>query len=194
MPRKNKNKKNKKLSKGQKRRDRINSVYDAIYDNDVKKIRKYVKSGFDMNTYDDEGDAMLPFASIHGKYEIVCELIKLGIDLEQRNHDNGNTSLIMASYYGEGKIVQKLIECKVNLEAYNDCNWNALEIAILGKHRDIVYMLINAGASTKIPCIVNPPGGLLIINYDYYNLLSHENAMKYEEKEEKEEKKEIVEN
>jgi thiosulfate/3-mercaptopyruvate sulfurtransferase len=59
--------------------------------------------------------------------------------------DNGTTPLMKASHKGEGSVGRMLIEAGAQLDARNADGNNALWLACVGGHLDIIDMLIDAG-------------------------------------------------
>ena len=99
------------------------------------------------------GSTALHKACWVGSFEIVCTLIKVGvelIDLEKRDAD-GNTPLHIAAQGGTADIVKHLLQTNlIDIDARNDNgNTSLMEVCSMG-HEDVVKLLLNNGS--KVDC------------------------------------------
>lgn len=70
-------------------------LLEAVKNNNLEKVKKYLQKGADKNAKDNEGNTALILASINDYPEIVKLLIQAGADLTVRNN-KGDTALIYA--------------------------------------------------------------------------------------------------
>ena len=105
-----------------------------------------IDAGADIETRTKQGFSPLHTASCFGKLGTVKMLVRAGAGV--RVADNtGATCLILAAYFGHTETVRYLVglpDVEVNHEA-NDC-FTALHFAVQEGHRDVVEVLIDAGA------------------------------------------------
>ncbi len=118
------------------------SLVYAIEDGDVKKIKRLLEQGADVNMKDRDGVSLLHHAVRAERLEIMKLLIDKGASVDARDA-NGRTILRYAS---DPKIVPFLIEagCKVN--AADNYGETALLAAVVANREELVKLLIAKGA------------------------------------------------
>ena len=87
----------------------------------------------------------LHLASRHGHVEVVCFLLKLGVDVAAQDKF-GSIPLHYASNDGQVEIVRILIDRGADVKAVNANGRTPLHDASLNGHVEVVYMLIEHGA------------------------------------------------
>lgn len=127
----------------------------ATQANAVAAARVLVAAGADVNAKDDIEDSAYLLAGARGHIEILTLTLANGADLRSVNR-YGGTALIPASHYGHVRAVEILLRAGVAPDHVNRLGWTALlEAVILGdggeRHREIVRLLIAAGADVNIP-------------------------------------------
>jgi len=95
----------------------MTSLIDLVKNNDIEGVKKYIKSGKDLNIQNEYGNTGLIFACYYGYKKIVKLLISSGCDLNIQNN-SGSTGLIWGCYNGYEKIVSQLISsgCDLNIQ------------------------------------------------------------------------------
>jgi len=95
------------------------------------------------------------YACANGNYELIPSLILQKVDVNTReNTFNGLTGLMRACIAGHEGVVNTLLHCDVNTELtayYNGKEMTALEIALEGKHYNIVSALREASQKENSP-------------------------------------------
>lgn len=90
------------------------------------------------------------FTSIqHNEINTVKAMIKQGIDVNIRHDIIGSTALMLVAQCGYTDTVRELVCARANNNAKNSEGYNALTYAIMGKHIEIVEILINHGADVN---------------------------------------------
>ena len=84
-------------------------IFTYIRNNDIKSIKNYINSGYDLNIQDDDGYTPLIYATSNNKIEIVKLLLNAGTDIDKQNI-YGRTALIVAAYYNNVKTVELLLD------------------------------------------------------------------------------------
>ena len=73
-------------------------IFTYILNNDVKSVKNYIDSGYDLNIQNDNGHTPLNRAVEYNNIEIVKLLLNAGADIDKQNN-YGYTALIWAAYY-----------------------------------------------------------------------------------------------
>jgi ankyrin repeat protein len=76
----------------------------------------------------------------------VKAVVAKGFDFEARD-DRGNTTLTKVGNFGDTRIAEFLIECGAIVNARNSYNMNALKLAVIDGHEEMVHCLLEAGAT-----------------------------------------------
>ena len=100
-------------------------------------------------------DTPFLYAAAEGRTEILRAILGAGADLKDTNRFGG-TALIPAAHRGHVETVKLLLTTKINKDHVNNLGWTALmEAVVLGDggaaHTEIVRLLVDAGADTRIP-------------------------------------------
>lgn len=153
-----------------------NSLHDAVFDNDVAKVRRLLADGADANVVDDDYTP-LHRAALHDHREIAALLIQHGADVNAKD-ERGRTSLHVAADWGNGDFVSLLlrqgsnvnaktnsggtplhdagapiarilIANGANVNAKTDTGWTPLHEAADDDNRVLASILINHGANVN---------------------------------------------
>ncbi len=132
----------------------VESFFQAVETGNRKKVKQYLKQGFDPNAKRSDGVTPLMVAVSRGYEDIVDILIKAGVNVNQQDHA-GRTALMLASARGYTNIVRKLLEHKadpnlisrgcLSSPAFQVCYPAILWAGIKG-YRNIVRLLVKYGA------------------------------------------------
>ena len=127
----------------------------ATHQNHVDAARVLIGAGADVNAKDSISDSAYLYAGARGHLEILRMTLENGADLASLNRFGG-TALIPAAERGHVETVATLIAAGVDLDHVNKLGWTALMEAVVladggPRHRQIVTLLLNAGADPNIP-------------------------------------------
>lgn len=131
----------------------IHIFNDLIRGNRIKKVKKVLDAGFDVNISEEEhGDTPLMVASEYNRLEIVKELLDRGADIDAQD-TNGNTALIISSRIESNlAIVKELLDRGANVDIQNGEGKTALIVTVYmdNNHIPIVNELCLHGADVNI--------------------------------------------
>ena len=119
----------------------IHIFNDLIRGNRIKKVKKALDAGFDVNISDDEyGDTPLMVASEYNRLEIVKELLDRGADIDAQD-TNGNTALIMSCRIESNlAIVKELLDRGANVDI-QDTNGNTALIVTVHHNNNNIHIV-----------------------------------------------------
>ena len=117
----------------------------------MKKVRRLIRRGADLNMQTYYGKTALMFASLNGLTDIAKELIAAGAKLNLQSEDDyydreGWSALMFAAVNGHTDIAKALIAANADMNLQNDNGETALMWASRKGHTDIAKALIAAGA------------------------------------------------
>jgi hypothetical protein len=124
---------------------------NAVKEPSVEAVRLFLQGGMSANTKDDQGTAVLLFASAFcgrgmDAYEQIVEaLLAAGADVNVRNQ-NDSTPLIEAAMTCSPRLIGALIKAGADVNAKAKGGGTALMLAEVMKRDEIVAMLKKAGA------------------------------------------------
>lgn len=110
---------------------------------DAATVRDGLKSGFDPNYKDRQGNHLLLHAAANNNPEVVAVLLKGGADPGMRNK-SGDDALNYGAIKGNLAVVQQLI--KAGVPATRRQGWQPLSYAVFGKNMDVFNYLMDQGA------------------------------------------------
>lgn len=131
---------------------------------DWEKILPIIKAGVDVNQKDEKGFSLFarvitaPIPNAWGtdiakeallRTEVVKELLKRDVSIEQIIDEDGNTAFMVASRKGQMPIVEMLLKHGANVNATNDDGNTALMIASANAHLPVVEMLLKHGTNVN---------------------------------------------
>jgi len=124
----------------------------AIRKGDLKKIKKYISKGYDINTKEDkDGTTPLFVAVIKGDLDFFNELVKKGAKINEKLKDGSN--LLIASVAGRHaniQIVKALLDKGIDVNTKGFGGNTALHLACMGLKEDAIKLLLSHGADKNI--------------------------------------------
>jgi len=134
----------------------IEKFINAAYKGDIKKIKKFVKNGVDVNANNPRqvGMSALIEASKRGHLKVVKYLVENGADVNVES-EHGWTALLVASLENQIEIIKYLLDKGANIDHQERVYYNnALELVSEYGDIEIVKYLIDYGADTSKMTIV----------------------------------------
>jgi ankyrin repeat protein len=115
----------------------MEEMFDAIRDNNITLVKKFINQGIDVNIKNDGGFTALILASYHGYKNMVEFLLKQprinvntpeGIHPVNIQNKYGDTALIDASYKGDKEIVKLLLkQSEIDVTLKNNEGYNFID-------------------------------------------------------------------
>lgn len=103
-------------------------TWRAAREGDLAGLKKGLEGGIDVNAMEPNGGATLLLAAVvHGRAEIVAELIEQGADLNLQN-GQGATALHSAAFFCQPELAALLVEKGSDVNVKNKGGRTALEI------------------------------------------------------------------
>jgi hypothetical protein len=122
--------------------------FSAAMNGDVAGIKRLLKKGVDINTFQDQRMTALLLAISNGKIHVAEFLIEAGADVNLKDN-RGCTALGFASATGQTQVVKMLIDAGADVNAQDDQGRTALMLASAAGSIEIVRLLIDAGANIR---------------------------------------------
>lgn len=110
---------------------------------DAETIKEGLKSGFDPNYKDRQGNHLLLHAAANNNPEVVSVLLKGGADPKLRNK-SGDDALNYGAIKGNLSVVQQMVKAGVPVTRRQ--GWQPLSYAVYGKNMDVFNYLMDQGA------------------------------------------------
>jgi len=124
-------------------------LFESALKGDVNEIQRIVKSGFDINTKDKDGNNALFYAVEANNSEVIKSLVKHGININEKNN-NGNTPLMIAGTLNKELALNTLLESGADTEIQHITGQTVLHIATLRGNINSVNALIAHGANVNV--------------------------------------------
>ena len=124
-------------------------IFVSIKNNDVKSIKNYIDSGYDLNKQNNAGNTILIYATIYNNIEIVKLLLNAGADINKQDKYN-ETPLILAAYKNNIEIIKLLLSTGADMDKQNNDDETALIIAAIYNNREVIELLLDYGADEFI--------------------------------------------
>ncbi len=125
-------------------------LFDAARLGRTDMIDPLLKSGADINAYDDRGFTPLILAAYNGQAATVDALIAKGANACRPDRDQGNTAQMGVAFKGEDAIAARLLKAGCDVNARNNAGQTALMMASLFNRTRQVDMLLATGADRTI--------------------------------------------
>ena len=129
-------------------------LVEAAWDNDVRRARRLIDRGADVNWRDESVQSAFLIATSEGYLDLLELTLARGADVTLHDSFDG-TGLIRAAERGHWDVVGRLLQTRIAVDHVNNLGWVALhEAIILGdgstRYVDTVRALVAGGASLRI--------------------------------------------
>jgi uncharacterized protein len=127
----------------------------AAWADDVRRARRLVDRGADVNAEDETEQSAFLIATSEGHLELLELTLRRGADVRAKDSYNG-TGLIRAAERGHWDVVGRLLQAGVQRDHVNELGWTALHEAVLlgdgsSRYVDTVRVLVAGGVDVTIP-------------------------------------------
>ena len=110
-------------------KDPLESFFEAIRNDRIDMVRRWLQRGMDVNSFDARGDPILLIAVRHGSNKVLADLLaiqQIRVDVLNRL---GETPLMIAALRGDLKNARRLVELGAQI---NRPGWTPLHYAATG--------------------------------------------------------------
>jgi len=124
-------------------KDPLESFFEAIRNDRVDMVRRWLQRGMDVNSFDARGDPILLIAVRHGSNNVIADLLaiqQIRVDVLNRL---GETPLMIAALRGDLKNARRLVELGAQV---NRPGWTPLHYAATGGHVAMTRWLLEESA------------------------------------------------
>ncbi len=122
------------------------TLFEAIQDNSLAFVVRYLKGGGDPNLQNETGSSLLHEAVYAGSIEMIRMLLRFGAQVNTVDAF-GNTPMHVASIYGRQDAAYWLLQYGAQIDATTEHRpWTPLMLALNENHREMAQWLINQGA------------------------------------------------
>ncbi len=118
----------------------------AVRGEQPEAVKFLIQAGAGINIKTNSGDTALIQTTMTGQAEIIKLLLQHGANVNESNN-NGETALLQAAKWGEEEIVKLLLAAKIDIQ--DNEGYTAVDYADARKHKEVVDLLLNAGAIKK---------------------------------------------
>ncbi|WP_353048670.1 ankyrin repeat domain-containing protein [Exiguobacterium sp. ERU656] len=117
-------------------------MQDHAFYRNIKKLKKCIDRGDDLNGPNEEGNSALHWAIEKGHVKAVEALLAAGADIEIENTlDANNTALMLASQYGLTDITKVLLAHDAEWDHQDAKGRTALAFALKHRYPEIIKLL-----------------------------------------------------
>lgn len=120
-------------------------LWDSIEKGDMKRVKKSLEIGADVNGRDNNGNTALMQALLRNEYEMATLFINKGADVNIRNVV-GETALMITAQRNQIEMAKLLIEHKADVNIKSRTDATALKIATEGNNTEMIKLLKANGA------------------------------------------------
>ena len=124
------------------------SLHAAVLEKHADVVQVLIDAGADIETKNDNGRSPLHLAITSGELATVKMLVEAGADVRATDATR-ETCLTLAAYFGHTDTVRYLV-CLPEVDLNHGRNRTVLRLAVKRKHADVVQVLIDAGADTRV--------------------------------------------
>jgi len=124
-------------------KDPLESFFEAIRNDRIDMVRRWLQRGMDVNSFDARGDPILLIAVRHGSNKVLADLLaiqQIRVDVLNRL---GETPLMIAALRGDLKNARRLVELGAQI---NRPGWTPLHYAATGGHVAMTRWLLEESA------------------------------------------------
>jgi len=125
-------------------------LFDAAKLGRADLIPALVKTGADVNAYNERGFTPLILAAYNGQADAVEALIAAGADACKPDATQGNTAQMGVAFKGDDALAARLLKEKCDVNARNNAGQTALMMASLFGRSQQMALLLAAGAKADI--------------------------------------------
>ena len=141
-------------------------MFTYIENNDIKSVKNYINSGYDLNIKDEHGRIPLIYAVYANNVEIVQILLDSGVNIDMRDN-HGCTALINAVINtSEIEIIKLLLNAGADIDKQDNNGYTALIYAAYDNNRNVIELLLDYHADEFI---------LSVRDGSFYDYLNTEN-------------------
>lgn len=124
-------------------KDPLDPFFEAIRNDRIEIVRRWLRRGMDVNSFDARGDPILLIAVRHGSNKVIAELLSsqpIRVDALNRV---GETALMIAALRGDLDCARRLVELGAQI---NRPGWTPLHYAATGGHIAMTRWLLEESA------------------------------------------------
>lgn len=121
----------------------MESFFDAIRNDRIDMVRRWLQRGMDVNSFDSKGDPILLIAVRHGSNKVIEDLLTIQqIKVDALNRV-GESPLMIAALRGDLTNARRLVELGAQI---NRPGWTPLHYAATGGHLAMTRWLLDESA------------------------------------------------
>ena len=124
-------------------------LIQAVQAGDLKKAKKLIANGTNVNQTDDVGFPALSIAAGRGDENMTKLLLDAGANVNARSATLEDTALARAAQNGNSQTVHVLLAASAHIDDRDGSGWTPLFNAALTGDADIVETLLSAGADVN---------------------------------------------
>ena len=122
------------------------SIYIAAAKGDIRRVKKLVKEGTNIDAKDKIGWTALLWATSMGQEDTAEYLIEKGASIDVKT-DDGDTLLHRAALVGAARLVKRFVARNIEVDANGVDGLTPLHCAVSQGHKDIAEFLLTKGAN-----------------------------------------------
>jgi ankyrin repeat protein len=124
--------------------------FQAVKDNDIRNVKKYIGQGMDPNYKDTHERTALMWAVMYGYHDLVRFLLDHGADIAVRQEHSNFIPLLTAADNGDLELVKLCLDRGIDINIQDKYRDTALLLSCKEQHTEIVKYLLDRGADPAI--------------------------------------------